>query len=240
MTPRREETQNDVDEAVARILDRVELVDPPADLKQNVLRAIGTRPEPARAGWFESLRAGLSRRFFAPLVPFAAGAVAATLVFAIASGGRLAVGTGPLDGAMAPYLGAGSQPAGTKVDDQRFELGRANVRFEVFRSGDRAALSVTTDAAEPVVITAQLAPGSARMERIIALPAAPGGLEYGEGWVRVRQSGQDRAEIALTISSGAGDAPIRISIASSAGSIQGVLHAAASAAPVQAPAAGGR
>lgn len=229
----RAEGENESDEAVARILDRVTLEDPPADLRQNVIRAIGTRPEPSRQGWFETFRSEFRQRFFPRVIPFAAGAAAGLIVFALASGSGLWRGTGsmPSDGAMAPLVGgtgsvAGGK-AGAKVDDQSFELGRANVRFEVFRSNDRAVVAVQADAADPVLVTIQLPPGSSRVERLVTVPSSRGGVEYGPSWVRMRQSGRDRAEIGLVVGSGAGDAPIRIAIEASGGTVRGALRASA-------------
>lgn len=241
----RAEDPNGADEAVARMLDRIELDDPPQDLKPNVLRAIGTRPEPAHAGWFEALRAGLRHRFFAQVYPFAAGAAAGVVVFALASGSGLwrDTGSGPSDGAMAPLVwgvgNASGGSAGSKVDDQRFELGRANVQFEVFRSAgsDRAAISVRSDAPDPVVVTIQLPPGASRVDRFLTVPSSPGGVDYGPNWVRIRQSGRDHAEVGLVLDPGAGDAPIRIVVASQGGTVQGALRAtkAAAAGPDPAP-----
>jgi hypothetical protein len=231
----RADEPNGADEAVARILDRIEMEDPPGDLKQNVLRAIGTRPEPARrSGWFESLRAGIRQRLFIQVYPFAAGAAAGVLVFALASGSGFwrDAGNGPSDGAMAPaFWGAGNVAggsSGSKVDDQRFELGRANVQFEVFRASgaDRAVVSVRTLAADPVVITIQLPRGAGRVERLLTIPSSPGGVEYGRDGVRIRQSGRDRAEIGLALEPGADDTPIRIAVTSQEGTVQGALHIA--------------
>jgi hypothetical protein len=232
MKPRAEGESQD-DEAVARMLDRVPLEDPPADLRQNVLRAIGSRPEPARQGWFETFRSELRERFFAGTIPFAAGAAAGVIVFALASGSGLWRGTGsmPSDGAMAPLVGGTGSVAGggagPKVDDQRFELGRANVRFEVFRSKDRAVVAVQADAADPVLVTIELPPGTSRVERLVTVPSSRGGVEYGPGWVRISQSGRDRAEIGLVVGSGAGDAPIRIADEAAGGTVRGALRASA-------------
>jgi hypothetical protein len=227
MKPRAEES-NRADEAVARILDRIELEDPPEDLRENVLRAIGTRPEPARSGWFEALRAGVRKRFTLQLVPFAVGAAAGVILFALASGSGVwrAPGTEPVEGVMAP-LGSWSGNGGKAVlvDDQRFELGRANVRFEVQRSGNRAVVSVQADAPDPIVVMLQVAPGAARVERLLTVPSASGGTEYGPNWVRIRQSGRDRVEIGLAVESGAGDAPIRIVVEGQGGTVQGALRA---------------
>jgi len=235
MKPRAND-ENESDEAVARMLDRVPLEDPPSDLRQNVLRAIGSRPETSRQGWFEAVRAELRERIVPRMIPFAAGAAAGVVVFALASGSGLWRGTGsmPSDGVMAPLVrGAGSVAggiAGTKVDDQSFELGRANVRFEVFRSKDRAMVAVQADAVDPVLVTVQLPPGASRVERLVTMPSSRGGVEYGPGWVRVRQAGRDRAEIGLVIDAGAGDAPIRIAVEAPGGTVRGALRA--NAAPV--------
>ena len=232
MTPNAGDPRDETDVAVSRLLDRVPVEDPPEDLKQNVLRAIGPRPEPAHPGWFEALRAGVRGRFFAQVYPFAAGVAAGILVFVLASGSGAwrGAGSAPVGGVMAPLGAGGSSPGGAsavKTDDQRFELGRANVRFEVLRSGDRAALSVRSDGADPVEITIQLPP-SVRVERLMTVPSAPGGVEYGPGWVRIRNSGRDQVvEVGLAMESGAGDAPLRIAVGANGGTVQGALHTSA-------------
>lgn len=234
---------NGADEAVARILDRMEMEDPPEDLKQNVLRAIGSRPGPAPSGWFEALRAGIRQRIFVHVYPFAAGAAAGVLVFALASGSGLwrDAGSGPSDGAMAPAVwGVGNVAggsAGSKVEDQRFELAGANVRFEVFRSGaDRAVVSVRTVAAGEVAITIQLPRGAGRVERLLTVPSSPGGVDYGPDWVRIRQSGRDHAEVGLALESDGGEAPIRIVVTSRGETVQGALRASRAIPPAAAPA----
>ena len=229
MTPRPEEGKDRMDEAVSRILDRAELEEAPADLRRNVLRAIESRPDPAAApgpGWIEALRAGLAGpvgRWPALVAPFAAGLAVGVVAFAILQGGWRGGAGAEVDGVMAPASGAPA-PARAKVDDQSFELGRANVRFEVFRSGDRGGVSVSADAAEPVVVTIQPAHGSARVERVLAIPSAAGSVEYGPGWVRFWLSGHDRAEVGLAMSPGATDAPAQIVVTSRGQSVQGSLH----------------
>ena len=231
MTPRAPDPdpRDPADEAVSRLLDRVGMEEPPADLKDNVLRAIGTRPEPAPSGWFESLRAGIRRRLLPPLAPFAAGAVAGILVFALASDGRRIGGGGaPLEGVMAPLGGSPAERG--PVDDQRFELGRANVRFEAYRpagAADRAVVEVTMDAAaDPLVVTMVLAPGWGRVERLVASPSGPAseGVDYGPQWVRIRHVGKGRVEIRLAVD-GAGNDPIAIAAESGGTSAHGALRA---------------
>lgn len=225
MKPRRDELGDPADQAVARALDNVELEDPPEDLQSNVLRAIGARPEPARVGWFENLRAGLSRRLFLQLYPFAAGAAVGAVALALLSGESVLPGAGR--GTMAGAM-ISNRSGAVRVDDQRFELGRANIRFEVVRSGGSAVVIVAaetpTQTSEEVVITLQFRPEAARVERLVEVPSASGGVEYGPGWVRFRQSGRDRAEIGFALESGAGDSPIRVGISSREGAIYGALH----------------
>lgn len=222
MKRRREDQRDPMDEAVGRILDQVELVDPPEDLRENVLRAIGTRPEPAREGWLESLRAGFGRRIALRLYPIAAGAAAAVVAYLLLSDGvgRREGMDRSIVGAMLPGSGR-SRPAA--VDEQRFELGRANVQLEAARSGNRVEVSVSTEGAGPVWVTLRFEPKSARVERLVEVPTSPGGVEYGSGWVRLRQSGSDHARI-IFVESGAGDAPIRVGVDSEAGTIQGALR----------------
>lgn len=229
MTPRTPdpEPRTAADAALSRMLDRVGMEEAPPDLKENVLRAIGTRPEPAQQGWLESLRAGLRRRLLPSLVPFAAGAAAAVLVVALASDGWRAGGDrAPLDGTMAP-LGRPAAAARAPVDDQRFELGRANVRFEAWRppgSSGQAVVAVTMDSADPVVVSLVLEPGAGRVERIQTAPsgAASEGIDYGPHWVRIRHVGKGRVEIALEMP---GEGPMAIAAESGGSAVQGALRA---------------
>lgn len=218
-----------VDETVARMLDRVELEEAPEDLQANVLRAIGPRPEPARRrGWFEALRAGVGDWMVPRLAPFAVGAAAGLVVaVALASGNWGGAGRAPLEGAMAPR--AAREGGWSRVDGQRFELGRANVRFEVLRDRGRIVVSVTTQGAESLAVTLRL-PEGARVERLAAVPGLSGAVEHGPGWVRVRPAGDDRTDIELATGAGAAFS-IPVTLESSAGTvIETVLHGGAAGA----------
>jgi hypothetical protein len=214
------------DEAVARLLDGVQLEDPPHDLKENVLRAIEARPEPAREGWLESLRAGLRRSLSMPMAPLAAGAAVAVIALALLSGrlGTRGIDTGSMEGVMAPLLSKQVEA----TDDQRFELNGANVRLQVARSRGQVFASVSTRTSGPVAITLQFDPSWLHVERLEP-PAprkgggTPDGIDHGTNWVRIRQSGDGRARVVFR-ESGAGDAPIQVGIASGTTWIQGTLH----------------
>ena len=215
------------DEAVARLLDGVRLEDPPKDLKGNVLRAIAARPELAREGWLESLRAGLRRSFSLPMAPLAAGAAVAVIALALLSGrvGTRGPGSGSMEGTMAPPPSKAQVEA---TDDQRFELNGANVRLRVARSPGQVFTEVSTRASGAVVVVLEFDPSRLQVERLEpATPGVsrgvPGAAEHGANWVRIRQSTDGRARVVFR-ESGAGDAPIRVGITVGTMWAQGTLH----------------
>lgn len=214
------------DDAVSSLLDKAAMVEAPPDLRDNVLRAIeGRRPVGTRWGWLEFFGAGFKRPAFGMVYPFAVGAIAGIVGFAILTE-RVDLGTsgGPagMSGAMVPT--APSAKA-VPVDAQRYELNGANIRLETVRRGDQIGASIAVEGRRDVEVTlrfdpSRLAPVAFRQDR-----PWDGRMEYGPGLIRLVQSGERRYEIDF-VESGAGDAPIQVTMISEGATAQGVVHTA--------------
>ena len=222
MIRRRESERPDrEDDAMARLLDRVKMEDPPKDLKENVLRAIAARPEPARVRWLESLRAGLRRRLQVQLVPFAAGAAVGVVALALLTSrvGTRETGGGPMAGAMIPPA---SRSAATVVDDQSFELDGANVRLVVSRAGTQLVAAIETRGARDVAVTLRYAPRHLGVERVGQAASGGGQIAQAPGEVRIAHVSGGRADVVFR-ESGAGVAPIEVELRSGSAAVQGSL-----------------
>jgi len=219
-----EEFQDGRDEAVSRSLDRMGMVEPPADLKSNVLRAIDARrPAPVRMGWIEGLRESFRRRpLLGAVYPFAAGAAVAAIVLTLLSGGGRFDRTSMLSGAMAPGSGDAGD-VGARVDDQRYEVNRANVHLTAVRSGDDVRASVEARSPGDVAITLKFDPRRFRPVTFTQDREWEGSLECGPGWLKIQQRGDVNVQFRFD-DLGAGDAPIQVTIEADGGSVRGVLQ----------------
>jgi hypothetical protein len=214
------------DEAVSRYLDRAQRVEPPADLKQNVLRAIeGRAPATKRWAWLEIWSAGFKRPALAMVYPFAVGAIAGIVGFVLLTG-RVDLGApggaGGMSGAMIPTA---PHAKATPVDAQSFELNGANIRLETARRGDQVETSVAIGGRRDVEVTLRFDPN--RLAPITFRQDRPwdGKMEYGSGVIRLAQSGERRYEIVFA-ESGAGDAPIQVTMVVQGTTAEGVVHTA--------------
>ncbi|HEX7077717.1 MAG TPA: hypothetical protein VF363_04800 [Candidatus Eisenbacteria bacterium] len=213
------------DEAVSRLLDRAEMVEPPADLRENVLHAIETR-RPARPAWswLGVFGAGFKQRpAFGMVYPFAVGAVAGVVAFALLSGRMDLRAPGGPDGMSGAMVPTAPHVAGSAVDDQRFELNGANVRFETVRQGDQVRAAITTRGDRDVELTLRFDPSRLRPVAFRQDRAWDGTMEYGQGRLRLVQSGERRYEIDFE-GSGAGDAPIRVTMVVRGSTAEGEIH----------------
>lgn len=219
-----EEFKDDRDEAVSRSLDRMGTVEPPADLKSNVLRAIDARrPAPVRMGWIEGLRESFRRRpLLGAVYPFAAGAATAAIVFTLLSGGAHFDRTS-MSGAMAPGGSDDAGDVGARVDDQRYEMNGANVHLTAVRSGDDVRAGVEARSPGDVEITLKFDPRRLRPVTFHQDREWEGKLECGQGWLRIQQRGDVKVEFRFD-DLGAGDAPIEVTIEADGGTVRGVLQ----------------
>ena len=219
-----EEFKDDRDESVSRSLDRMGMVEPPADLKSNVLRAIDARrPAPVRMGWIEGLRESFRRRpLLGAVYPFAAGAATAAIIFTLLSGGARFDRTS-MSGAMAPGGSDDAGDVGARVDDQRYEMNGANVHLTAVRSGDDVRAGVEARSPGDVEITLKFDPHRLRPVTFHQDREWEGKLECGQGWLRIRQRGDVQVEFRFD-DLGAGDAPIEVTIEADGGTVRGVLQ----------------
>ena len=219
-----EEFKDDRDESVSRSLDRMGMVEPPADLKSNVLRAIDARrPAPVRMGWIEGLRESFRRRpLLGAVYPFAAGAATAAIIFTLLSGGAR-FDRASMSGAMAPGGSDDAGDVGARVDDQRYEMNGANVHLTAVRSGDDVRAGVEARSPGDVEITLKFDPHRLRPVTFHQDREWEGKLECGQGWLRIRQRGDVQVEFRFD-DLGAGDAPIEVTIEADGGTVRGVLQ----------------
>ena len=220
-----EETKDGRDEAVSRTLDRMGMVEPPADLKSNVLRAIDARrPTPVRIGWIEGLRESFRRRpLLGAVYPFMAGAATVAIIFTLLSGGAHLDRTSTLSGAMAPEGSKDSGNVGSRVDDQRYEVNGANVHLTAARNGADVRAGVEARSTGAVGITLKYDPRRLRPVTFHQDREWEGVLECGPGWLRIQQRGDVNVEFRFD-DLGAGDAPIQVTIEADGGSVRGVLQ----------------
>lgn len=212
------------DEAVSRLLDRVPLVEPPAELRENVLRAIETRrPASKRRGWLEWFGEGFKRPILSMAYPFAVGAIAGVLGFALLTG-KIDLGApGGTDGMSGAMVPTAPRAKATPVDSQRYELNGANIRLETSRRGDQVEASITVEGRRDADVTlrfdpSRLAPVAFRQDK-----AWDGRMEVGPGVIRLAQAGERRYEVVFQ-GSGAGDAPIHVTMVVAGATAEGVLR----------------
>jgi hypothetical protein len=134
--------------AVFSALSRVEMEDPPSDLKQNALRAIRQRAgQEAGTGWVDSFLAVLrGRPALRYAYSFAGGAALGVLAFALVTGNLLTKsGLDPssFTGAMVPPPGAASYK---QVGSKDFPLHGGRVRVETFSGKEGIAARITVRA----------------------------------------------------------------------------------------------
>lgn len=220
-----EEIRDDRDEAVSRALDRMGMVEPPAELKKHVLRAIkARRPAPVRIGWIEGLRESFRRRpLLGTVYPFVAGAAAAAIVLTILSGGARFDRKGALLGAMAPSASDVPGDVGARTDDQRYEVNGANVRLTALRNGDDVQAGVEARSSGEVEITLKFDPRRLKPVTFTQDREWQGVLESGPGLLRIRQQGDVNVMFRFE-DSGAGDAPIEVTVEAGGGAVRGVLQ----------------
>lgn len=210
-------------------LSRTGMEDPPASLKQDVLRAIraGQLRVPARESWLDSVAAVVRGRFaFRHAFSFASGAALGALAFALASGSISRPGSDPrlLSGTMAPLPAAGSYQ---HISSRGFILRDGHVAAEVLsgKAGLMVRIAADAPAGSEVILSfdpADWAPQGIRQQSA--------GNEVMLGMarlsVRMQRAGQSQYLLYLTRKGPAGS-PLRISVHSPDGFVQGELEAGA-------------
>jgi anti-sigma factor RsiW len=211
-------------------LSRLEMEEPPATLKQGVLRAIRAleAPSPARESWLRSIPALFRRGSgFRHVYSFAAGAALGVLAFAILTGNlmtRPGVDSRPFTGTMAPLSADGIYE---HIVSRDFTLRDGHVLAEVLSGKEGLVARITADAPVGSTVVVSFDPGD---WRVSTLRQAVAGNEVmlgtGRLSIRMQRLGQSQYLLYLARKGPAGS-PLRIAINSPDGSAQGELDTGA-------------
>ncbi len=211
-------------------LNRAPMEDPPAELKQNVLREIRLRSAaaPAREGWLETIVSAFrDRPMFRYAYSFAAGAALGVLAFAVISGSvtnRAGVDLSPVTGTMmTPSGGLQFQ----RIASQDFKLRQGNVLAETLLAGNRLLARLTLQAPPGTDFFLEFDPD---VWGALAVRQETAGNEvmlgFGRLSVRIQRSGQSQYLLYLARRGPAGS-PLRIAIHSPDGTVYGELETGA-------------
>lgn len=213
-------------------LNRVEMVDPPSDLGQNVIRSIRQHagPAPERLGWLESLREAFRKRpALRYAYSFAAGAGAAVVVFALVTGNALTKSPKADDPFVGTMLPTSSLSGFQKFDGREYLLEEGRVSVETLGSKDGLVARVETGG--PVGTEIGIFYDPAALTAVALRQRHSGGndISLGQGNVRIRinDSGQNQYLLYLARRRDAGF-PLRVVVRSAAGVYQGELQVGAS------------
>jgi hypothetical protein len=209
-------------------LSRLEMEEPPASLKQGVLRTIRTNEAPAgaRETWLQTITALIREKVgFRYAYSFAAGAALGVMAFAILSGNlmtRQGTDFRPFTGTMAPLDG----PYGHR-SSHVFGLRDGHVQAEALSGKDGLVARLTADAPPGSELAVSFDPGD---WSVVAVRQEPAGNDVSLGTgrlsVRIQRSGQSQYFLYLG-RRGAAGSPLRIAIHSPGGSVQGELETGA-------------
>ena len=212
---------------VVATLDQLGMEEPPASLKQDVLRAVRAKTAPERGprAWlgYLSLVFG-GQGGFRPLPAFAAGAALGVLAFALLTGtltSRPGVDSRSMTGAMLPV---GRADTYRVISSRQFTLRPGTVLTEVLSGATGSALRLTADVPVGTVITVSFQPDDWGAVSV-SQETAGNEVMLGTGRLSVRmlRPGQGVYLLGLDRRGPAGS-PLRISIHSPDGSVQGELE----------------
>jgi|GEM_PF-1909350 anti-sigma factor RsiW len=207
-------------------LSRLEMEEPPASLKQGVLRAIQAmgEPVPARESWLHSITALFRERpGFGRVYPFAAGAALGVLAFAVLTGNlmtRPGVDSRPFTGTMAPLPLDGVY---RHIGSHDFVLRDGHVLAEVLSGKEGLVARITAKAplGSSLVVSFDPAGWSAtgvRQDRV------GNDVMLGTGRLSIRMLTLGQSQYLLYLArKGPAGSPLRIAIQSPDGSAQGEL-----------------
>ena len=214
--------------AVFDALNRAEIVDPPPDLKQDVMRAIHHRAETVlvRKGWLEPIRAAFRKRpAFRYAYSFAAGAALGVLTFALLTGSPLTrpgIESGPFTGTMLPPPGVGQL---RRIDSREFAFRDGRVLAEMLSGGDRFVARITARAPEGTEVAVSFDPGTWSVVGLRQHPATANDVMLGFGRLSVRMQRNGESQYLLYLARrGPAGSPLRIAIHSPNGLVQGELE----------------
>jgi anti-sigma factor RsiW len=211
---------------LSAMLDRVEMVDPPPDLKAGILRSIRTRAtsEPARVGWLDRLAAAFGGRpLFRFAYSFAAGVAAGIIGFAVFSGNfasRPQPGADRFSGTMAPLF---RSEAHRKVDSRKFDFAEGSVAIETRLTDAGVALVVEARSASEIGLRLEFEPADYSVVGLTQSSGIQCRAMIGEGKVILTHSGEGHYVISLA-RRGQSTSPVRVSIHAPDGLREGALQ----------------
>jgi hypothetical protein len=211
---------------VVATLEHLDMEEPPASLKQNILRSVRANAAPAseRTGWVASIASWMSggagpRQAYS----FAAGAALGVLVFAVLTGNlmsRPGSDSRSWTGTMLPVRGAESYRV---ISSRTFTLPHGSVLAQTLSGRDGFALRLTSDVPVGTELTLTYEPSD---WDVASLSQETTGndvlLGTGRLSVRMRRPGHSQYLLELARSGGAGS-PLRMAIHSPDGDVQGEL-----------------
>ncbi len=211
-------------------LSRIEMEEPPASLKQGVLRAIRAKEADAAAkkGWLDAIVALVrGRTTFRYAYSFAAGAALGVLAFALLSGNlpaRPGADSRSFSGTMAPFATDGVYQ---HISSRVFSLRDGRVLAEALSGSGGLLIRIAADAPLGSDVTLSFDPAAWSPTGVRQDPAGNEVmLGTGRLSVRMQQSGQSQYLLYLARRGPAGS-PLRIAVHSPADTIQGELETGA-------------
>jgi hypothetical protein len=213
---------------VFTVLSRVDMEEPPADLKQSVMREIRRRETvPSRVGRFEWVRDAF--RAISPY-SFAAGAALGVLAFALLTGNlttRPGTDVGRFMGTMASPFGPATYH---RISSRDFALRTGAVHVEVLSDGDEYLARIASTAPPGTDLVLSFDPAVWSVEGLRQQRSAGNEVMLGIGRlsVRMQQLGESQYLLYLARKGPAGS-PLRIAIHSQEESVNGELGTSAPA-----------
>ena len=215
-------------QTVFGLLDRLEMVEPPPDLKPNVLRAIEPRAQSAKSGsgMLARVKSTFQRRpRFRFAYPFALGAAVGALALALATGRFGPIGRdrdSDLSGSMLPRT---SLTAGDVLDRAHLELDTAQMTTVTRAHQDGVAVQIGIQSAGEVDFGVRFDPARFAPVGFRQPESAPGHVDLREGAFWIHQRGSGRYELILKSLKDSGP-PLQVVLRSGDRSVEGVLRTA--------------
>jgi hypothetical protein len=208
---------------VLATLDQLGMEDPPASLKQNVLRAVRANPAPKTSrGWLSTLFGGGGG--IRPWTTLAMGAALGVLAFAILSGNltsRAGSDSRSMTGTMLPVGRAATYRV---IKSHQFTLAQGSIVAEALSGTDGSALRLTTDAPAGTEVTVSYDPGDWEARSVKQEPAG-NEVMLGTGRLSVRMLRPGHGQYLLDlVPRGSAGSPLQIAIHSPDGFVQGELE----------------
>jgi len=211
---------------LSAMLNRVEMVDPPSDLKAGILRAIRARDAsgPARVGWLGGLAAAFGGRpLFRFAYPFAAGIAAGIIGFALITGNFASKPPHDADrfsGTMAPLL---KSDANSMIDSQTFDFAGGSVAMETRLTDAGLALLVEARSQKEIGLRLEFDPAVYSLVGMTQGPGVQSRAMIGGGRVVLSHSGEGNYVIGF-VRRGDAASPLRVAIYAPDGLREGELR----------------